>query len=118
MQAKQCPQCGIQIKVGRTDKRFCSDDCRSQYHNNFNKGRSSYVRRVNRMLGKNRQILHRLAPNGKSKIRRAELLSHGFHFDWHTHIYETRSKKKYYFCYEYGWLEIENDFIIIVRRED
>lgn len=117
MENKNCPECGNKI-LGRVDKIFCSDACRNAYNNKQNKDANNYVRNVNNILRKNRRILKEFTPNGKSKATRQKLAAKGFIFDFYTNIYETKAGKKYYFCYEYGYLELENEEFALVLKED
>jgi predicted nucleic acid-binding Zn ribbon protein len=111
-----CPECGDTI-LGRVDKKFCSDQCRNSF-NNKNKGYStSLVREVNGILRKNRKILEELNPNGKSKTHRNQLVKKGFDFKYHTNIYTTKTGNTYFFCYEQGYLPLEQDFYALVTRE-
>ena len=36
MKERKCPVCGKDV-LGRTDKKFCCDDCRTEYHNLSNR---------------------------------------------------------------------------------
>lgn len=115
MEKKQCPECGEPI-IGRIDKKFCSDQCRTAFFNKQNKDSSNYMRNVNRILRKNRQILAELNPEGKTKVKRRTLEKAGFDFEFMTSLYKTEKGTVYYFCYEEGYLELENDFFILVRK--
>lgn len=44
------------------------------------------------------------------------MLDKGFKFDFYTNILETK-KGRYYYCYEYGYKELENGKIMIVMTE-
>lgn len=111
-----CPECGDPIH-GRIDKKFCSDQCRNTF-NNKDKGYStSYVRKINSILRKNRKIIEDLNPKGKTKVHKNQLTKKGFDFDYHTNIYTTKTGNTYYFCYEHGYLALENDFYALVTRE-
>lgn len=115
-ETKTCPECNDPI-YGRIDKKFCSDQCRNTF-NNKNKGYStSFVREVNGILRKNRKILEELNPNGKTKVHRNQLLKKGFDFNFHTSIYTTKTGNIYSFCYEQGYLPLENDFYALVTRD-
>ncbi len=48
---KCCPVCGKHV-VGRTDKKFCSDKCRSKFHygNSRNKESNSILKQIKRVL--------------------------------------------------------------------
>lgn len=115
--SNQCLECSETFK-GRSDKKFCSDACRNAYNNKFNKDATNLMRNVNRTLRKNRAILKELNPKGKTKSRKSTLLQHGFDFNYHTNIYTTKTGKHYYFCYEQGYLFLDNDYLALVERQD
>lgn len=100
--------------VGRSDKKFCSDQCRNAYNNQNKKQHEQFIMHVNRILRKNRMILHQLGPVGKSTVRREYLDKLGFDFQFYTHTYTTKNNNTYRFCYEYGYLELEGDKVLIV----
>ncbi len=114
---KTCPVCGDAI-IGRIDKKFCSDQCRNEFNNKQNQDANSYIRRINYLLRKNRRILEELNPEGKSKVTRTKLLNKGFDFRYFTSIYQTRTGNTYYFCYEQGYLPINDNFYTLVRRDE
>ena len=70
---RYCLECGIKL-LGRTDKKFCSDQCRNTYNNRLNKDETAYMKNVNRILRKNRRILKELNPHGKAKVKKQKLL--------------------------------------------
>lgn len=114
-----CRQCGKTVK-GRTDKRFCDDYCRSAYNNQLKTRLSKTVKAVNAALLKNRKILESiLSPGGNTiKTTRDKLLGLGFSFTYHTHSYLTKTGKNYVYCYEYGYLPLDNDWLLLVRRQE
>lgn len=114
---KQCLECEEPMK-GRIDKKFCSDQCRSSYNNRLNSDINNLMRNINNILRKNRRILMELNPTGKAKVHKDKLLKKGFNFNYFTNIYETQSGNAYYFCYDYGYLAIKNDFYTLVKRKD
>lgn len=114
---KVCLECGDEL-FGRKDKKFCSDHCRSTYNNNQNSESSTYVRSVNQILRKNRQILERLAPKDKAKASREKLLKAGFNFSFYTNTFATKENRIYYYCYDYGYLSIDDDWYAIVKKLD
>lgn len=117
MAEKQCLECGEPI-IGRADKKFCSDLCRNAYNNSRNRDRTNLMRKVNGILRKNRSILEAHNPNGKGKVSKAQLLKEGFDFSYFTNMYTTKSGKQYFFCYEQGYLPIENDYLALVIKKD
>lgn len=116
MSERLCLECQ-QPLTGRSDKKFCDDQCRSTYNNRANSDASKVVRDINAVLRKNRQVLSDLCPTGKQKVKKEKLISKGFDTQYHTHTYQTREGALYQFCYEYGWLQIENDSVLIVKSD-
>jgi hypothetical protein len=112
---RTCLDCGEIIK-GRADKKFCSDLCRNNYNNKLNADSTNYVRNVNNILRKNRRIIEELVPNGKANVNKSKLLEKGFDFTYYTNTYKTQKGVVYFFCYEYGYLPLENDFYFLVKR--
>ena len=112
-----CLDCSELIK-GRADKKFCDDQCRSNFNNRLKVEKNDYVKEVNSILSKNRSILQKLNPDGKTKITREKLLGKGFSFAYFTHIYQTQKGNIYHFCYEYGYLKLESDDFLLVKREE
>lgn len=112
-----CPECGEKI-VGRSDKIFCSDQCRNNHHNRLHRSENNFIRNINNKLLKNRRILLKLAPEGKATVHHDVLLREGFDFRYFTHTYTTRAGATYHYCYEMGYLPIENQFYVIVRKQD
>lgn len=111
---KHCPECGNSI-LGRIDKKFCSDMCRNTYNNKLKADDTNYVRNINNTLKKNRRILELLCPEEKSKTTRKTLNDKGFDFNHITHIRKTQKGSVYMFVYDFGYLELENDFFLIVK---
>lgn len=119
--SKKCLACGTALK-GRIDKKFCNDYCRNNYNNQQkSKGsQSSLVRNINNALLKNRKVLESLLPETEetAKASKDKLQRLGFQFRYLTHIYTTKTGKVYYYCYEYGYLPLENDWFLIVRKKE
>jgi hypothetical protein len=112
---KQCLECETEF-TGRVDKKFCSDYCRNAFNNKLRQDSTNTVRNINNTLRKNRRILEELAPNGKAKSTKEEMLKRGFHFEYFTNILNTQTGNTYNFCYDYGYLEIGKGFYAIVKK--
>ncbi len=104
--------------VGRSDKKFCSDQCRNAYNNQHKKDHEQFITEVNKILRKNRMILHQLGPLGKTTIRKEYLDKMGFDFQFYTHTFTTKNSNTYKFCYEYGYMDIEGDKILIILWQE
>lgn len=92
--------------AGRADKRFCSDQCRARAGNQRkleDKG-ERLMREINTTLRRNRQVLQKASPEGKTTLRREALTAAGFDFRHFTHLYRTKQGNTYHFCYDYGYL--------------
>ncbi|MCM5661999.1 hypothetical protein [Galbibacter mesophilus] len=113
---KSCLECGEKI-VGRADKKFCSDYCRNAYNNKLNKDSKNLIRNINNRLRKNYRILEKLNPNDKTKTTKTRLMDLGFDFEYITNTYTTKKGTTYYFLYDLGYLPLDNDFYMLVRRE-
>jgi hypothetical protein len=118
MEEKQCLECKSPI-YGRVDKKFCSDQCRNTFNNRIHAISNTYIRRVNYVIRKNRFIMEEiLLEKDVLKVSRKLLFEKGFDFDYYTNIYETKKGSKYFFCYEYGYLPLEDGYFTVVRREE
>jgi predicted nucleic acid-binding Zn ribbon protein len=115
---KSCLTCGKALK-GRPDKKFCNDGCRNSYNNRLKSERNNLVRNVNNALAKNRRILETLLPVQEETARanKEKLLKSGFQFKYNTHTYTTKTGKTYFYCYEYGYLPLDNDWFLIVKAK-
>lgn len=112
---RKCPECGDPV-YGRSDKKFCTDQCRNSYNNKHVGYSNNHVRQVNSTLRKNRQILKELNPTGKTRVHLSQLQKRGFDFTYHTNLYVTKSGNTYHFCYEQGYLKLENNYFALVSR--
>lgn len=115
---KICLLCQKPLK-GRSDKKFCDDYCRAAYNNELKSPVNNFIRNVNNALGKNRRILEDfLGKEEMAKTTKEKLLQKGFLFKYITHLYNNKKGNTYYFCYELGYLPLENDWYLIVKRKE
>jgi len=114
---KICLECGDEL-FGRVDKKFCSAQCRSSYYNKQNSQENNQFRNINALLRKNRKILADLIDNERMKIQREKLLEKGFNFTYHTNTLTTKENRVYYYCYDYGYFELEDDWYALVKKLD
>ena len=115
--AKTYLACGESLH-GRSDKKFCSDQCRSCFHNQTTGDNREYIRRVNYILKKNRRILTQLRDQGFKQIPLEILQVKGYDFNYFTSLH-TSSQGLNFFCYEHGFMQdSEDNRIILVSREE
>ena len=96
--ARLCPQCGAAIH-GRSDKRFCSDSCRCDYHNERRRAQEKELRQVNRILAANWRLLSQLIRLGQKDIPAAELAARDFNFEVYTGCRRQLPGRRTFWCY-------------------
>ncbi|MCX2680948.1 hypothetical protein OOZ15_13425 [Galbibacter sp. EGI 63066] len=112
---RTCLECNEKL-IGRADKKFCSDYCRNAYNNKLNKDSKNLIRNINNRLRKNYRILEELNPDKKTKTTKTRLLNKGFDFEYITNTYTTKKGTTYYFLYDIGYLPLDNDYYMLVRK--
>ncbi len=117
--SRLCLNCKKPVK-GRTDKKFCDDYCRNNYNNQLKSNTINLVRNINNALGKNRRILDSLFTEGEgmAKTNKNKLLQKGFQFKYLTHTYTNKKGDTYFFCYDIGYLPLESDWYLLVKRKE
>jgi hypothetical protein len=117
--SRLCLNCKKPVK-GRTDKKFCDDYCRNNYNNQLKSNTINLVRNINNALGKNRRILDSLFTDGEgmAKTNKNKLLQKGFQFKYITHTYTNKKGDIYFFCYDIGYLPLESDWYLLVKRKE
>ena len=85
---RKCLICGAKL-TGRADRKFCSDFCRNSPINT----------------------------KDKTKTTKNRLLQMGFSFDYFTSIYTTKAGATYFYLYDQGYLPLDNDFYLLVKKD-
>lgn len=114
---RNCHWCEKPIR-GRSDKKFCDDTCRNSFNNHRTIGEYNLVRNINHALIRNRRILSRLVPQSEQVFRtsREMLLQQGFQFKYCTHMVSDQKGAPYYFCYDFGYHPLPNDWFLVIRQ--
>ena len=116
-----CKNCKKEL-IGRSDKRFCDNYCKSQFHYEIQKSNeSSFYRKVDNQLKLNRKILKNYNRAGKSIIRAEVLVNEGFNYNYFTHYWKNQKGDVYFFNYEYGVLRKKEkgiDKYVLVKHQD
>lgn len=79
----RCKECGDEI-VGRVDKIFCCDECRTAFHNRNYREENKKFQEINSILRKNYKILNSILATGKVKCTYDYLAKMGFNFKYFT----------------------------------
>lgn len=114
---RTCMVCEETLR-GRLDQKFCSDFCRSNFHNDRYRLDNFHVKKINRVLMKNRRILKHLSSGDMEKIPVKALMSQGFHFDYCTHTEQTSNAGPIKWVYDFGYkMDNSNSCIMIQTLE-
>lgn len=113
----KCQHCNKEI-LGRTDKKYCSADCRTRaYLERKKESQIEMVEIINKILLKNRMILAEMMGTNKQKtVQRLELIKLGFNFQHFTGIYLNKQGKLYHYIYDFAWMEFSNQEVLLIRK--
>ena len=90
-----CLECGDRIRYGRSDKKFCCDECKTRHYNRQAKGSRAFRRKVLRQLDRNYEILEALVRSGVTAADMTDLMSMGFLPALATSFKRTRTRMEY-----------------------
>ena len=112
-----CRSCGKTVQ-GRSDKKHCNDFCRNEYNNLHSVSNTVYMRRVNYILRKNRNILLSLIPDSAQQVNvsKEKLLIAGFYFALITNVRVTK-KGLAYQCYDFEY-QLSKENCYLIKRQD
>ena len=114
---KICLECQKRI-MGRSDKKFCDDACRNAYNNRKNFESNGFVKSINSVLRRNRNILHTLTPEqGPISVSEKTLQVMGFNFDYCTELKQEDTSYPSRYCYEYGYQKVEEGVFMILKQK-
>lgn len=111
---KNCQECGQPLS-GRSDKRFCDDACRAQFHHK-NQAPDEALKQINRILKRNYQILDQLLKQSNTKTHVVPLMQMhflGFSSCFFTHI--DPNLPNTFFCYDICFSNDTNGMVKIYR---
>lgn len=74
----RCLHCGDHIEYGRTDRKFCSDECRFMHHNEESRNGRAFRRRILSQLTSNYEVLDELYRSGETSIDVLDAMVMGF----------------------------------------
>lgn len=112
-----CLTCGKPLR-GRSDKKFCDPGCKNEYSNRLQHEEREAIKSIDRILKHNRRVLKRWLGQHSTRIVLARALLHaGFRFDYHTHHFVNHQSDLYVFCYDYGYLILDDGCCLVVRSK-
>ncbi len=113
-QERFCLFCGRQL-YGRTDKKYCDDNCRNNHHYDIKKNNDESVKKVNAVLLHNRDVLRLLNNGSRSLVKKQLLINHCFDFDVITGLYKTKKGMEYRVVYDYAYRNVNEDDVLLIR---
>lgn len=115
-----CLECGAPIQ-GRSDKRFCDDSCRTSFNNRRRQAQAAdepdFLKVIPKIILQNYQILKSLNTAPLTKVKHSQLDQKGFNFNYVTSIYTTKAGAIYHYCFDQGYLLLDNDLILLVQQD-
>jgi hypothetical protein len=99
-----CMNCGETL-LGRRDKKFCDDHCRSLYHNVTNAAQYNLVRKTHTILRKNRRVLWQAIGvfRDQNTIPIHWLTQRGFSFQHCTQRIDQKEDSPVIVCYDIAY---------------
>ena len=99
----KCLNCGEQIKYGRTDKKYCCDECKNRHHNEQSKSGKAFRRKILSQLMTNYQVLDSLFRAGVQSVDIIDAVTMGFVPGIVT-SYRRIGKHDEYFCFDIKYI--------------
>ena len=116
--SKFCLNCESEIFDGRSDKKYCSNKCKSTY--NFKKNElTGRFKAINNVLKNDLKLLLKLLEKINSiTITKIELKAMGFSFKHFTHFeYVESLRRNIYGIYDFCYYFIDDNNIKIIKNE-
>lgn len=98
-----CLECGDKIRYGRTDKKFCCEECKTRHYNNLAKAGRAFRNKVIAIINRNYEILEALLREGKDSAELVDLVTIGFVPGMATSCRHI-SKHDVYTCYDIKYI--------------
>ena len=113
----RCLHCGDSISNGRTDKKFCCEDCRISHYNERSRQSRSFRRRVLSQLSANYEILDRLILSGVGSVNLTDLTAMGF-FPRVMTSFQKTGKHFEYRCFDIKYIMTSTRIYSISKIEN
>ncbi len=98
-----CLECGNVIRYGRTDKKFCCEECKTRHHNHIAKAGRSYRNKILATLNRNYEILEEVLKSGAESADLIGLMAMGFVPGVVT-SYRKEGKHDVYTCFDIKYI--------------
>ena len=111
---RTCVFCGREL-TGRLDKKFCDDICRNNYAYRRNKHNDEIIKKTNKTLLHNRNILKSISECRRKIVKKQLLVDNDFDFDVITGVYKTHRQYEYKMLYDYAYRCINDEEVLILK---
>ncbi len=112
-----CLECGNVIRYGRTDKKFCCEDCKTKHHNYQAKAGRVFRTKILKVLDKNYGILDDLLRSGEDSADLAALKAVGFMPGVVT-SFAKAGKHNVFTCYDIKYIMTETRVYSLVKIQN
>ena len=102
----RCLECGEVIAYGRSDKKFCCEECKNRHHNALKSSSRLMKLRVLSALKHNYEILEALIADGVEQIEVSELKVMGFDAGYITSYIKYRRYVEMW-CFDIKFIRTE-----------
>jgi hypothetical protein len=114
---RNCRLCKKEFS-GRSDKIFCSIECKNDYHVRLRQATHKACIPIDRILHRNRSILLEIMGKNSSqkKVKKTILDKKKFNYSYCTGFHINKHNKTYRNIYDFAWMEFSDGEILIIRR--
>ena len=109
-----CIFCGREL-IGRSDKKFCDDNCRNNHSYKQNKYNNDVINKVNKSLLYNRNILKSIVKSRRKIVKKQILVNNKFNFEMMTGVRRTQKQQEYKLVYDYAYRYINDEDVLIIK---
>jgi hypothetical protein len=109
-----CIFCGRELS-GRSDKKFCDDNCRNNHSYKQNKYNNDVINKINKSLLYNRNILKSITKSRRKIVKKQILVNSKFNFDMMTGVRRTQKQQEYKLVYDYAYRYINDEDVLIIK---
>ena len=113
----RCLECGDRIRYGRTDKKFCCEECKTSYHNSQARAGRSFRIKVISAINRNYDILNGLVKAGITSADLMELTAAGFSPGMVT-SYRRYGKHDEFTCYDIKYVMTRTRLFSIMKIQN
>jgi len=115
---KKCKICRKTF-IGRSDKKFCSLECKNIYHTQLRRATKSATQATDNILHRNRSILLEILGKNQNykKVKRIVLDHKNYKYDYITGYHINNNGKTVHHVYDFSWLIFSDEEVLIKRKK-